>query len=492
MSQLPAAKLGECEIIDEPCEGKDLIFEDIPPLKSYKIKCKYPDGEELTDGCMSIDDLYKLFLDNEEEINSRSYSGNRPVFKNPYNRFPFSETTKNKLRNKEFSITKRDSKLIDDFINSFCDKLNPENMDIKDRSQEIIKSLTKNDILHLIVKDTELSIRHKEMLIECLGKYLDLNKRIEPRNSTILYEIISKGITPELLKILIESNDKIDLNIRNPSGETPLFLPSIKNDIESVKVLVDAGAKIDIEDYNGGTPMMYASEYGYVDVVKFLVEKGANVNKKTKFGETALTLNIGFVKRDKEIVKILLDAGADPNIVYVNSMTPLLYAASSNDNDIVELLVDAGADVNAKNRDGTNAFMYGTPDILNILAKGNIDINFKDEEGKTYLHLAAERGLVPAVELLLEKGANPDIKDYGKTPDYYSTQNGYTDITDMIKRAQKEKNKYNFATLDTKKIKDIKKGGGSHYVTHNNKKYKVYRGQRGGTYINVRGNKKYI
>ena len=218
-----------------------------------------------------------------------------------------------------------------------------------------------------------------------------------------------------------------------------------------------------------------------------------NVNKKTKFGETALTLNIGFVKRDKEIVKILLDAGADPNIVYVNSMTPLLYAASSNDNDIVELLVDAGADVNAKNRDGTNAFMYGTPDILNILAKGNIDINFKDEEGKTYLHLAAERGLVPAVELLLDAGADPTIKDYGKTPDYYSTQYGYTDITDMIKRAQKEKNKYNFTTLDYyKKIKEIKKGGGSQYVTHNNKKYKVHQGQRGGSYINVKGNKKYI
>jgi len=492
--------IGECEIIDETCEGIDLFMEEIPPLKSYKIGCIDKDRKKTTDGCISIDDLNKIFSDNEKQIASRSYSGNPPVFKNPYNSLPFTEDTKNKLRDKVFSITKRDSKLIDDFINDFCEKLNPENIDKKDRSQEnidikIIDSLIKNDILHLIIKDSKLSNENKQKLIKCLGKYVDLNKRIEPRNTTILYEIISSnlGIDPKLLEILIESNDKIDLNIRNLNGETLLFAASRKNDKESIKVLLDAGAKIDMPDYEGITPMMHASQHSYLDIVKFLVEKGANVNKKSTYGYTALSLNMGFLDRDEKIVKILLDAGADPNIIYTNSMTPLLYAAYYKENEIVELLVDAGADVNAKNRDGTNAFMYGTDDILNILAKGNININFKDEEGKTYLHLAAERGLEPAVELLLEKGANPDIKDYGKTPDYYSTQNGYTDITDIIKRAQKEKNKYNiFPTLNWKKIKDSKKGGGSQYVTHNNKKYKVYRGQRGGTYINIRGNKKYI
>lgn len=74
------------------------------------------------------------------------------------------------------------------------------------------------------------------------------------------------------------------------------------------------------------TPLMEAASGGYADIVKLLIEHGANVNAKSSVGNTALTYACcgGY----EDVVKILLDAGADVEHQNDNGHTPLMEAAS--------------------------------------------------------------------------------------------------------------------------------------------------------------------
>ena len=74
------------------------------------------------------------------------------------------------------------------------------------------------------------------------------------------------------------------------------------------------------------TPLMEAASGGYADIVKLLIDHGANVNAKSSVGNTALTYACcgGY----EDVVKILLDAGADVEHQNENGHTPLMEAAS--------------------------------------------------------------------------------------------------------------------------------------------------------------------
>lgn len=112
-----------------------------------------------------------------------------------------------------------------------------------------------------------------------------------------------------------------------------------------------------------------------------------------------------------EVVKLLLDAEADPDKADVEGETPLYWAAVKDHRDVVKMLLDAGAD----------------PDKANKV----------DE--KTPLYQAAENGLKETVELLLNAGANPNKYDEeGITPLNRAVQNFHWEVAMLlIKRRAK-------------------------------------------------------
>ena len=80
-----------------------------------------------------------------------------------------------------------------------------------------------------------------------------------------------------------------DINIKEPmGGSTPLISAAVFNKPEAAKLLIDAGAKLNIKNNDGSTALHSAAFFGRTDIVKMLVDAGIDQSIKNNFGATAL------------------------------------------------------------------------------------------------------------------------------------------------------------------------------------------------------------
>ena len=147
------------------------------------------------------------------------------------------------------------------------------------------------------------------------------------------------------------------------------------------------------------TPLMYAAGEGKFDVVKCLIDHGADVDKKDQRKQTALhyASERGYLK----VVEALLSKGAEIDVEDGDRCTPLMLAVRRRHIDILLYLIDHGADVNEK---GYNM-------------------------ERTALHYASKRGDLKVVEALLSKGAEIDVEDRNQcTPLLWAAIREHNDI----------------------------------------------------------------
>lgn len=137
------------------------------------------------------------------------------------------------------------------------------------------------------------------------------------------------------------SEKRIDLNtIKLPEGSyPPLHAASMVGSDEMVKLLLDAGAKIDEQDKNGETALHIAARaqnLGSPAIVHWLILKHANVEIKNKEGKTPLHIAAEYCARF--IAEMLINAGADINAQTNNASTPLMLAQQEGQRELVDLL----------------------------------------------------------------------------------------------------------------------------------------------------------
>lgn len=155
-------------------------------------------------------------------------------------------------------------------------------------------------------------------------------------------EAIKSG-NVEKVKELIESGT--DINARLKSGETPLVMAvdTTKEHVETVTVLLKAGADPKSKSRQGIPAIVLAAIYGHSDVIKSLLDHGAIVDARDSFGFTALMTAAGTGRED--VVKQLLIAGADINAQTEDGFTPQNVAFCRNRDKIVNLLRLEGAKI---------------------------------------------------------------------------------------------------------------------------------------------------
>ncbi|WP_235283204.1 ankyrin repeat domain-containing protein [Methanosarcina sp. 2.H.A.1B.4] len=209
--------------------------------------------------------------------------------------------------------------------------------------------------------------------------------------------------------------------------------------IEDVgRILKENKNVIEIQDKNGITALMVAGDHGHRDVVELLIKAGAYPNIQNKNGNT--TLNIAAAQGYKEIVELLIKSGANLNIQDTKGSTALMFAATGGHKDVVELLIKSGANLNIQDTKGSTALTYavieGIIDIVDLLIKGGANPNIQNKNGSTALIYAAKMGQKDIVELLIIGDANLNIQDTeSRTALMSATVSAQKDIVELLIKA---------------------------------------------------------
>jgi ankyrin repeat protein len=158
------------------------------------------------------------------------------------------------------------------------------------------------------------------------------------------------------------------------------------------------------------------------EVFRFALGLG-DVNSMLKVLELGVDVNTALIlaaeKGYAEVVKALLDKGADINVRSDDGSTALILAAEEGHEDVVKALLDKGADINLQSKDGSTALILaaeeGHAEIVKALLGKGADINVQcDDDGSTALILAAEQDHKEIVKLLIRHGADPSIENKKK------------------------------------------------------------------------------
>jgi ankyrin repeat protein len=169
---------------------------------------------------------------------------------------------------------------------------------------------------------------------------------------TPLHIAAHKGYTG-VVSVLLETAG-VDMNAAltdgRDAGVTPLFLAAEDNRLDVLKLLIAAGADVNMARADGYTPLHMAAQNGHAGVVSALLEAaGVDLNKAPADGATAgvTPLYIAPLLNQLDFVKMLITAGAGVDMACADGDAPLHVAAHQEHDDVVDLLIAAGANLHA-------------------------------------------------------------------------------------------------------------------------------------------------
>ncbi|CAG5115963.1 unnamed protein product [Candidula unifasciata] len=158
---------------------------------------------------------------------------------------------------------------------------------------------------------------------------------------------------------------------------------------------------INVADANGNTAIHYCISHCNFDIASLLLDsKVCDTNRRNKAGYTPIMLaGLATVQdqRQYEVIRRLLSLGEVNARATQTQQTALMLAASHGRTEMVKLLIEEGADVNLQDEDGSTALMcaceHGHLEIVNVLlTHPGIDVNLTDSEKSTALTIAMETG----------------------------------------------------------------------------------------------------
>ncbi|MCC5640463.1 ankyrin repeat domain-containing protein [Nostoc sp. CHAB 5844] len=184
---------------------------------------------------------------------------------------------------------------------------------------------------------------------------------------------------------------------------TKIFDAILNNDLSKIRKLVASGANINQKHpHSKLTPLIQAINLHQIEVIKLLIEVGADVHLYQYIQTTPLGLATSW--GNNEIVQLLLQAGANPDLGGIDN-PPLHRAVLIERIDIIQTLIEAGASLNHLNASHFTPLMVaannGKIEIVKLLVEtGSVYINAKDEEGETALDKAIYWGYQEIIDYL--------------------------------------------------------------------------------------------
>jgi len=271
------------------------------------------------------------------------------------------------------------------------------------------------------------------VVVECL---LDNGADVNARNASGR-TALHLAPSPDIARILLENGAEI--NTKDNYGRTALFCAVIAERKEVVKALLDLGADTEIMDHEGQL-VLHASvrvrqEFRILDC---LLDGGADIDGKDAHGRTPLKIAVDSGMRLFSLK--LLQRGADPNVRDFEGETPFFSAIRKGDTNLVKEMLKAGADAYAQDKDGRTAFWNAcvrgpasTAKVMHEWCKNTKALHDRDSHGKTLLHSAVlyddAESNCSLIQFLVEQGVELDAKDNeGKSALWYAGLKGHVKV----------------------------------------------------------------
>lgn len=269
-----------------------------------------------------------------------------------------------------------------------------------------------------------LLTRRADVNLPSMGR-TPLKAALINKDAAAAAKLLDRGARPDLADLTLALNNKeyptaalIARVAKANNLDIAPVLPDLvsavaANDMPLITFLLDnAHVSPDVYDAAGRPLMISAALGGNANVVKLLLAAGATVDMQDNSGFTTLMRLAAKASDDKDLIlmQYLLDNKASVNS-QDNAGYNVLYHAMRGDNPgAAGLLIHAGADVNA----------------------------LSGENDQTAIFTAAQRGNLAMVKLLIDNGALTRIKDrHGKTPAKYAVERGHMAVYDLLEK-QKE------------------------------------------------------
>ncbi|XP_033989295.1 protein phosphatase 1 regulatory subunit 12A isoform X3 [Trematomus bernacchii] len=235
------------------------------------------------------------------------------------------------------------------------------------------------------MKMADAKQKRNEQLKRWLGSETDQEPPVLKKKKTkvkfddgaVFLAACSSGDTEEVLRMLDRG---ADINYANVDGLTALHQACIDDNVDMVTFLVENGAAINQPDNEGWIPLHAAASCGYLDIAEYLIAQGASVGVVNSEGETPLDI------AEEEAMEELLK------------------------NEINK----QGVDIEAARKEEERIMLRDARQWLN---SGQIQDSRHAKSGGTALHVAAAKGYVEVLKLLIQTGYDVNIKDFdGWTP----------------------------------------------------------------------------
>lgn len=253
-----------------------------------------------------------------------------------------------------------------------------------------------------------------------------------------------------------DKSKNLDLDAKDSTGYAPLHKAVFSRRFDEVKLLIDKGARVDVQDKHELTPLFYAVMNNDEKMIKFLVEIGnADVNLGKYNNPLGMAISLGRM----ELAEYLIDKGADINRQDNIGRTFLHKAAEGGNLAAVKFLVEKGArlDVLDKWNDtplhvAANVKVNkGHIEVVDYLVKNGADINLT--HNYTPIHLAITRGNLDMVKCLIDNGADLYIKRAcDGTPLTYAKQQGQVEIVNYMDGVMSNLSRSKTVSLDNTNI----------------------------------------
>nr|BAN20704.1 ankyrin 2,3/unc44 [Riptortus pedestris] len=230
-------------------------------------------------------------------------------------------------------------------------------------------------------------------------------------------ETIMSSVVAETIRTLVQVGAQMDPE--DDAGLTPLVHAVLKEDLSMIRTLTSCGASVNYQcdfdtEFPGAAALHQAAAKGAPATIKLLLELGAQVNLQDDFERTPL--HWAAWEGNLPGLQLLEEAGGDLDAEEAWGRTLLHLAANGGHTQVAEWLLDRGADPNSICNSQLNTPLHvaasgGHTDIMRLLLERGAILECPDIDDGTPLVSAIRHDQPEAVKLLLEYGANPRAID---------------------------------------------------------------------------------